>query len=274
MSERPFTPDPKLGAPIPVVVDERLQGATPEEQARILREYLRTGGTPQGPVYARPTEAPTAPAPGDGFTAEDLLTPLEYRAEPYVMPNGKRLWVHPVAVEEAGWLNRQAVREVQGLNLLRPDGTLEPGAQVELVNRARVWQCICACRTGPAPDAPKVFRSEHARALRVNPGYLKAVEEIAALSDSLNAGQSEAALYRQAVTDFFGVMTSWLGTWCSALNTDSWPTARQALGDFVHSVASLRQQGPLSGSELVALAHCFIAPSVALEFPVPVPEPA
>jgi len=257
----------------PLYVDERLASLSPEARQEFLKGIVLNGLPPQGLASAAPPAvltSPVASVPDGVFDPDVDLSPEtaegEGRYEWYTMPGGKRVCVHPVSPEDAGWLNRQAVREVRALGLLRDDLSPEEmraqayDAKIEVELRGRIYQAIACCRVGPLSTDAKVFRPEHARKLRATPGYLDAVQDIARLSDSLSSGKSEAALLREVMADFFGRMASWLGTWSSALSAGSCPTLPEILSDFAASVNSTTQQKTLSIEGIAALGYMLALP--------------
>lgn len=190
---------------------------TPEERAEKLAQTRRIaayGPDPEGPVMTKRQGESAAPSPADLFTEADLES-FCYRSEPYAMPGGKRVWVHPVSIEEAAALNIRALQEVRRLNLPPEE------AAVQHRLRAQVWQVIAACRKGPEPEAARVFGPEKAEYLRRNPGWLGAVQGICALSDSLSEGETEAQRLREALSGFFEQLQARLSTLSSHWSTAS-----------------------------------------------------
>jgi hypothetical protein len=237
-----------------------------EEKEQYLRS-LHRGGPPPQRTSARPAPSPAAP---DGiYSAADLLSEEGYRSEPYRMPNGKQVWVHPVSPEEAMWMNRSAVSEVRASGRLREGLTQQEIHELneEARTRAQVYQVVCCCRTGPEMDAPPIFQPQHADPLRKRPGMLDAIQDICRISDSLSAGTSAAALLEEALAGFFGAMTSWLGMWCSQLSTDSLTDCKEILSDFASSVSSINQPGVQWDSALGMLCMCMISPDDAKREP-------
>lgn len=213
------------------------------------REVALYGHLPDGPVM----EGASSPAAGDDdlFNPDDLSLPT-YRAERYRMPGGKgHVWVHPISVEEAVWVNSQAQKEVERLQGLTPYE-----ANLQRIFRAQVYQVILACRKGPEPTATRIFHPDHAEKLRKNPGWIEAIQQIAALSDQIAGGETEAARLREALTDFFDRAGSWLGT-CALRLTGASETLQSAslaaLAAFATSVSSMRQPEKLTDLDLLTL---------------------
>lgn len=211
--------------------------------------YLTYGPPPENPVLNG--GAPVPPDEEGLFNPDRDLSDLEgYQSEPYRMP-GKRagkLYIHPASIDEAAWLNLQAIREVRDL------GITDPGeAEVRRRLHAQVWQVIAVCRKGPGPGAPRVFEEKHARQLRCNPGWVDAVQQICALSDRLSSGKSEAAVFREAMAGFFGRMESWLTTCSSSLTAATWERISAALAACAASVSSMTPPGTLSADSLAQL---------------------
>ena len=209
-----------------------LEGADQETIYRRLRQHLTTGVEPRvalapEPAAGSPPTPPVAPAPipapasidGPIFDAGDLFAPIQ-RAERYSMPNGKAVWVHPVSVEEAGMINRRALAETMRLGIVAPDQEASRAQQgemqVEMLNRARVWQAVFCCRAGPELAAARIFGPEHAAGLLRNPGYLSAIQEICTISDRLSEGKAETEVLRESLVRFFETVGRWLLT-CAGL---------------------------------------------------------
>lgn len=258
----------------------RLKHLSDEEQRKALVEEIRHGGEREAPVM-RPTPAP-ASAPDGIFDPAALTAVIPYRSERYRMPDGKWVWVHPLSMADYAFISRQVSKDLRRLGLVQ-EGLSRTAAidqakeaAMEAQSRGAVWTVVCCCRQGEAPSAPVIFQLSHADELRKNPGWAKAVEEIAALAEALANGQSETALLRELMTGFFGRMGSWLttlhGQLSSAVGTSSEmdPKAASALfqaglaqlEDFAGSVSSLNVQAqqearPYRPIDLQALAMHF-----------------
>lgn len=245
MSETILPPPP--GVPVGRVYEEpRLKDASQEEKELYLRGVVANGPPREGPVL--PAETPQ-PAPSSGiFDPNTLLLPLEGRSERFTMPDGTSLWVHPASLEDAARANRLALSEVKKLGLMT-EGKQEE-AQLEARMRAMVYQVVYVCRTGAKTSAPLVFQEQHAAALRRNPGYVEAVQQICAISDRLAEGKSEADLLRESFADFFGAMEKALATFSSDETSNCSPALRKWLADFAHSVSVLRQRSRLSANDI------------------------
>jgi hypothetical protein len=214
---------------------------------------------PTAPIAA--STATTAPGLTGCFDRNSLYQPLENRAERYVMPDGSWVWVHPLSISERLDLNLRIAEELRKAGAFK-EALDAVGAQyvahdlqIQTHFRTHVWQAIWVCRQGPGPNSPRVFQPEDADALRLNPGWGEAAEQIAKLSDRLANGQSEAAQMKEALTDFFGLMGSWGETLLSRWNTDSPPASiRSAFSDFVSSVCSMTRRGtPLGAGDLALM---------------------
>jgi hypothetical protein len=262
-----------------------LEQATDAEKQAFLRKLIETpeqvipkgqrGPTftrPEAPAASLPVERPApAETPSDLFDADAALyDAASYRTEPYTMPNGKRLWVHPFSFEERLEVSKETLGDLKAGGYLRAPETQEAAERLELERRAaglaiaQLYQTLRCARQGPEPGAPRVFRDEHAAALRRNPGWSSAVEAIATLSDQLSEGKTEAEHLREMLTDFFGRLQSALETCCLRLKAASGegerppePVSEVAdfLEDFAVSVSALKQPGrPFGNRELQALA--------------------
>lgn len=205
---------------------------TPAELLARAQELAQYGfHRPTGPVTQ--LKGKSGPAVPEGiFDPSDLLS-LPTCSQPYPMPNGKVVWVHPVSPAEAIWLNVQALKEVRSLNLSDPQ---ESALESRL--RAQSYQAVCACRVGPEPTARAVFHPDHAEALRRNLPS-EALQQICSLSDRLGAAGS--AEYQQ-VLDFFDGAQTWLMTWLSQWTTVLPESGRTSLGAFVSCVGRIVQR--------------------------------
>ena len=260
----------------PIIHDPRLANMDPAQVMAYLREVSRCGGLPQVPVtYIGQPSSPASAAdkaviPPGVFNPDVSLRPEEIsksgRFEWVDMPGGGKVCVHPVALEEITWLNRQAIREVRGLGLMNDKLTgaeaqvqaNEAGIEAQL--RGQVWQAIACCRVGESISDAKVFRPEHAPMLRTAPGYSEVIKQICEVSDSLSTGRSESAMLLDLITGFFGQMGNWLEMWSLELNEETMPTFKETLEDFGASVLSITQHGKLFPTAIQALFHCLIPP--------------
>lgn len=215
-----------------------------DEKLRYLEGVVRNGPPPARPLIEHPQAPPTVPT--GIFDPAALFQALDGRAEPYVMPNGQKVWVHPVSVEQVAWITRQVLRELRKAGLMKEPDSQEQAQerQIESEMRSRVWYAVQCCRQGPEADAPPVFPDLHraAEALRRNPGYLQAVTEIAGLAERLSQGRSEWAALKEQLQGFFGRMESWLTTLTSLSETDLPPgSCRRVLADYASSVSSIKR---------------------------------
>jgi len=193
-------------------------------------------------TYGIEPELPSPPAGGeedlDVFSAADLAE-NEQTCEVYRMPGGKRLWVHPVSLEEALWINTQAMRET---NQVDTRDQAEINLQIRV--RAQVWQAQVCCRVGPETNAQRIFAPEDAVRLRKSPRFLTAIQEIAAISDRLSQGASEAEGLREGLRGFFERVANLLET-LRGLSSITEPTcspeAAMALADCETSVSCMRR---------------------------------
>jgi len=216
---------------------------TPAELLAKAQELAQYGfHRPTGPLTQ--LKGKSGPAVPDGvFDPSDLLS-LPARSQPYSMPNGKVVWVHPVSPEEAIWLNVQALKEVRGMNLTDPQ---EAALQSRL--RAQSYQAVCACRVGPESTARAVFHPDHAEALRRNLPS-ETLQQLCALSDRL--GASSDAEYQQ-VLDFFGNAQTWLTTWLSQWTTDLPERGRSSLEAFAACVGRIVQRRTWDEQDVAAM---------------------
>ena len=208
---------------------------TAEQRAKRLADAVRLaehGPEPQGPVTGA-SAAVAAPA-GAPITTSDLLA-LEYHAEPYTLHNGKTVWVHPVSIDEAAWLNCQAWKEVAALGPMD-----EKATAIQFQLRAQVWQCVACLRTGPEPDASKAMQAEHAEILRRNAGWLPDVQQITTISDRLTGGSTETERLKAALRAFFVGATSCCETLLSQADTATVGDLRELLQGFAGSVSLAR----------------------------------
>lgn len=231
-----------------------------EEMLRQAVNAANHGLPPGAPVLDAPAASAATVGAEGIFDRKSLYAPQAARCEWYTMPGGGRVCVHPVSLEEAAYLNRQALKEVHQQGLVPKDD--EPAevqrqkareAQLDATARAQAWQVVLCCRAGEDPRSAKVFDAGDVEALRRNPGFVVAVQEICALSDRLSQGQSEAALLKERLADFFGAMGSWLGTWCSQLSADTLDASKATLMDFANSVSAMKQPGASSPASLADL---------------------
>lgn len=215
-----------------------------EEMLGRAREANRWGlDAPAGPVTSFPQKPPSS-VPEGIFAPEDLLKPVQ-RAEPFTMPNGKSVWVHPVSPDEAVWLNVQTVKDLQ-----RVGEVSEAEARIRALTLAWSYQAVCACRVGPEPNAARVFHPDHAEALRKNLPN-ETLQQIAALSDRL--GSADAAS-REVVRGFFDALRTWLTTCSSQLSTDTLGTWRERLEACASCVSLVSARGMLIPTDADALS--------------------
>lgn len=240
--------------------DPRLLTMTDEEQYRYLANFLENGPPPAGPVRAETASSDGSPAPAaGGFQPGSLALPN--RSERYTLPNGQVLWVHPCSTLESIELNARSIKETQkshGGQLRTEEDWTQADVALEQKLRGCVYQVIFACRTGPDPASPRFFGDEHAEELRREPGYFDAIREIAAISDSLMAGQGEAAALKEAMSRFFGFLgAKWAPTWCSLLKEGSsemlMESLHGALEDFGRSACALSLPSALSVGTLAVM---------------------
>lgn len=222
---------------------ELTRGLSDDERARVEREVAQAAVEDRRPFEGVPEAAatpynpdwsdtkshylsaeaaqPPAPAlsePGEVFDADtDLYAALEERCEWYTMPNRKRVCVHPISGEETIWVQKQVLRELRAQGLLRettPEEAkvLQPELQSQAVVRGYVWTAIAVCRKGEDILSKKVFKPQHADALRRNPGWIEAAQAIAQVAERLGQGESEAAFLRRLVAGFFDQLGHWLPT--------------------------------------------------------------
>lgn len=250
-----------------ILSEPRLASMSEAEQIEFLKSLHRAGRPPSVPTYARPAGDSSTPEGGgapslspDVFDPTDLYAPLPQRSEAYVMPNGKRLWIHPTSLEERIKINRQVLRELRAEGILRENlppteaRQQEQEGNVEALFRGRVWQAVYCCRQGEAPDSSRVFGPQHVAPLRNNPGWAQAVEEIAVRSDALAEGKAESAILQEGLSRFFGRMERWLQTCVSRLPTDCGTVSREMLEDCASSVSALNRQGQWGTLQLQALS--------------------
>lgn len=223
------------------------------EKEAFLRDFVSYGTPAEGPVTAFADEPEPEPAPPSIFDPAALLAPLPGRSERFTMPNGQVVWVHPASLQDAARANRLALAEVKKLGLV-VDGKLDE-AEIEARMRGLIYQAIYVCRTGPELTAPHVFKEAHAEALRRNPGYVDAVQQICALSDRLSAGKSEADLLREGFADFFGAIEKALASFSGDETNNSSPAWKQKWEDLTNCVSALRQPSGYSPSDLQRAAR-------------------
>lgn len=264
--ERPITPEHMEGW-------DRL---TEEEQrAALLRRFREdeAGVRVQGPVR-QPPAAPDAADP-DTFDPDAPEAILTGRSERYRMPNGKWVHIHPCSLEESTVINAQAIRvtaERRGLGGLEDRRWDTPELSVERRLRAQVMQVIHCCRKGPEITSPLTFDPlKHTEWLMREPGYVDAIQEIAAISNALGQGAAESALLKEAMIGFFARAQSWAETWHGRLSADSGPTSLpdfcDVLEDFAASASSMKQPEALC-------PEAWFAWQLILRDAEPAPEPA
>lgn len=223
--------------------------------------YTRASIPSSEPVasYDPPQEpTPAREDPAGLFDPEALLKPLPGRCEWYTMPAGGRVCVHPVSQREAEWINRQALREVRAEGLIPEDNDphlkekLEEASQAANF-RAQVWQVVTCCRKGEGLTDEAVFQPAYAKALRCNPGYVRAIEDIVRISNGLGQGKAESAVLREVFAGFFGEMASWLETFAGQLTPETLASSQDALTRFAAIVSAMKQPEPSSLPKLPAL---------------------
>jgi hypothetical protein len=229
--------------------DPRLLNMSHEEQIAYLADVTEHGMPANLPSQQRaaaeePLDSP--PVPAGIFDPAALSEGVTGRCEPYTMPNGQKVFVHPLSPEETMSLNRRVLQELRKAGLLKeglkPEEAKAQGqaAQVELKFRAAVWATIYACRQSEDPQSPPVFMDHHAAKLRTAKGYGQAVQEIADLAESLQQGKSESVIIAEVTDGFFGRGMSWLDAMLSLSEPDG-PTGlcREQLEDLRHSISSM-----------------------------------
>ena len=157
-----------------------------------------------------PASSPTAPATRRGFDRARLWAPDPDRAAWYEMPGGRGRALGAAAGRRRAAPDKPADRGPGArCSTGRTGSRRPPRARSSAGGRSsstrRSWRrrrspwSVC-CRTGPAPDAPRVFADADLEAFHVNPGWDLAAQEIAALSDQLGRGRRRhAALLREAL---------------------------------------------------------------------------
>lgn len=251
-------------------IRERLQA----RPAPPVRERPDGGGTAV-PVITAPAAAETDP---DLFSSADLYDFSAYPAEPVRMPNGKRLWVHPLSQDQKRRVNQQVVSHFRRTGQNRPlEDPVQEQLRIERLNvdalfLAQVWATVYCARQGPEPAAAPVFGEADAAALLNNAGWAEAVERIAATAERLADAPAEATILREMLLDFFDVARKSLGTWSSQLSAaakgDSpWETCLETAGmleDCAISVSSMvqhwRRSGAIRTAEMQALQVVFSLP--------------
>jgi hypothetical protein len=198
------------------------------------------GDEPQGPVTSLP-----ATSEGDAFSVDDLLA-LAPAAAPFTMPNGRTVWVHRLGLDDVGWLNVMALKDVKRLAITDPQEE-----RIRYEHAAWVYQVICACRLGPDLGARKVFQPDHADVIRRNLPW-ETIRKIVALSDRMGEGDDQLPAM---VLDFFARAESILRTWSGGLTADSWTDCRKTLGAFASCVSVIRQRKSLVSADVIALAE-------------------
>lgn len=206
------------------------------EREEAVRQLAIHGPPPEGPVVAQAG----APAPAIATAAQmplsdDDILSLPYPTERYVLANKKAIWVHPVSIEEAAWLNAKAAQEVRALAL-----TDDNAAAIRFQAHARVWQVVLCVRSGPELGAPTALKHAHAEVLRRNAGWLNDVDRIVKISDGLTGGASESERLKEALRGFFETAESFCETLISQLDTDTPEALRPTLEGFVGSVTQAK----------------------------------
>lgn len=221
-------------------------GFTPEERAaelKRLQELADYGERPSGPVTELP---PSRPVP-EGIASADDLIGLSHRTRWVPMPRGKKICVHPLSLEEAGWVNAQAMAFIRRRQIKDDDPAR--GAWYNL--GCKLFQLICAGRQGEQPGSPPVYSPSHEELLAKNLGWEK-IQQLGNLSDVLGLEAGELEL----ITDFFGLAARFSTTLSSRLTTDS-PSLGAilpALEEFGSCVLRVKQRGGLLPSDADELA--------------------
>ena len=209
-----------------------------------LRNLVKHGAAPPAPVSSSP-DAPVVAGDDDTFTAADLTSEL-YRAEQHTMPNGKKVWVHPLAIASVCWLN--AAAEAWAKRQAHIPGITDEERAARQKFAGFVFQVIACCRTGKAPSSPAVFRPEHADVIWTNLG--ETIQRICFLSDRLGGDEG---LLEANLAAFFGATARWGTTWCSRLTTDSLESFRADLERFWSCVWRITQRRTLGVEDLAAM---------------------
>jgi hypothetical protein len=237
--------------------DPRLAEMTLEERHRYLADFLEHGPPPAGPVRDEAPPSVSAPAAG-GFQRTPLS--LGDRSERYPLPNCQTLWVHPCSVDDKIFINCRSVEDTAKTRQLgdEPTAFAARAVQMETIIRAQVYQVVACCRQGAEPTSAPFFQPADAEYLRREPGYINAIEEICAISDSLTAGRSESAALKEAMAYFFSRTQRWAETWCSRLATgsseSSLPEFLANLEDFGRSASALSQPSGCFPGSLAVLS--------------------
>lgn len=231
-------------------------------------------GAVSGPVTS-PVEASSEPAESadpDLFQAGDLYDFSAYPAEPVRMPNGKRLWVHPLSQDQKRRVNQQVLAHFRRTGQTRPvedpvrERLRQEQLNVDALFLGQVWAAIYCARQGPEPEAKPVFAEQDAPALLNNPGWSDAVETIASTAERLANAPAEARILREMLLDFFDAARRSLAILSSRLTTAP-VTALETAGileDYAISVSSMtqhwRRSGEIRTAEMQALQMVFSLP--------------
>jgi hypothetical protein len=260
VAERPI-PDGRCVPPPEFVTlkdgrEVRLADASPSEQMEWLVEQQKAKRrNPPLPEPVKWTPAQEAQAQKDAEerwrqeTAPQVFSAADLFASPaavwHTMPNGARVAVHPLSVEEAIRLNAKAAEDFRKL----PAGLSEEERNLHAHFRPMAWQVALCCREGLDPTSPRVFKPEHVEVLMRNPGWLETVQAIVVKSNQ--AGGEEKAL-KEMLRGFFGATEAYLRTLLSQWNTASPETLRESLEGFAACVSRMRSGG-LTESDVEAV---------------------
>ena len=152
---------------------------------------------------------PDDPVGEDIFSVSDLGPGLA-PSEPFVMPNGKRVFVFGITAADQRLLLEWALAE--------PVEAKTGVLQAALVRaRTQVYQMILACRTGPTRESRRVFERGDVHAISANLGYA-VIGSICSISDKLS-GEDEA--FSSGVLCFFGAARRCLQTWLSTFGNST-----------------------------------------------------
>ena len=192
-----------------------VDGKTLIEAARRHHEH---GPAPRGPVLPGAPPAALVPLEGERGYDPDADLADQSGARSFTMPNGGKVWVHPISAEESLWLNRQAGEYcATKLKLTADDPHRLPAYKMMLW----VYHAIVCTRHGADPDSPLVWTVDHAPALFRNrkPGIMT-LKRISGLSDAITEGLS-AVDYTPEQVLFFESASLWLRTCATRWKTGS-----------------------------------------------------
>ena len=219
-----------------------------DEMLARASEASRYGKLPGGPVGV-PNEQRNAETPEGVFSIADLYEVANWtKATSVPMPGGKRVWVHPVTVEDAQWLNVQARADARTEAKVRPFTTPREEA-IWTTIRAQVYQVVCVCRVSETPGAGRVFKPENVDALQKNLPY-GIIERIVATSEALDA---DTDVERQVLQDFFDACQSCMATWLSPSDGATLESSRSDLEAFASCVSRVKERGYLTTGDVEQL---------------------